>query len=96
VGCFARIYLNGFSSSVTEHWRSWLLRAFGSVGLKGLVVDVDCPVGNMPSFTYMKQQALSIEEEMTVVMFLEDDYLLQPTAIVEMMEVSGARPDARV
>jgi len=45
----------------------------------------------MESYLYMKKQALEEDHrnDTTIIFFLEDDYLLQPTAIMEMLEVGG-------
>lgn len=57
------------------------------MGLAALVFSDDCPPGNMPSYQHMKADALSLADPRSVVLLLEDDYLLQPSALQEMVEV---------
>lgn len=84
--------VNGFSPSVADSWGRWIHRMTDSLGLRSVIIDKDVPVGNMPSYLHMKHQALSLKEsERTIVFFLEDDYLLLPTAIMEMVEVRAPR-----
>ena len=52
------------------------------------MVDTACPTGNMPSYLYMKEQAVTLRDNQTIVYLIEDDYLLQPTAVAESVEVS--------
>jgi hypothetical protein len=81
------VYVNGFSASGTERWRSWLQEKCEPLGLAGFEVDASCPPGNVESYLHLKQRALALPDPQTIVLLLEDDYLLQPTALLEMVEV---------
>lgn len=73
---------------VSCHDCSALWQMCDPLGLSALVVDEECPRGNAASFAYMKGQVLRLlHDERAIVFLLEDDYVMQPTAIAEMVEV---------
>lgn len=73
---------NGFDEG-NERVGRWVQ---ARLGIAATVVP-DTPAGNSESFDYMSSLVSTLDDESTIVFALEDDVILQPTALVEMVDL---------
>ena len=81
------IVLNSISFSQGKEISHWIQTHFSGLGLRSVTIDTKSPQGNFPSWKYAMNwiyQSLSNPE--TVVLQLEDDYILQESMLQEVLE----------